>query len=243
MKVSPLLSLIPILAPLSQAAVISSGHVDVIGIGYVDEGSGFELEPHSHAEAGAIVDGVPLGADTEYEPGELTILVPTTTQSTRAGGSQWDAMGISAGSPYWFLPQSGLTADALGAPFAGIGTEELTLADWPSDIFFNLIAMSGPAGGHFSMAVVTLGNPLFVMSTANGIDFTDTWNQPAGDHRHVSWFFTQPGDYDLTFLIYGEHITDGLKTATATYSFTVVPEPSTALLAGLGALALFRRRR
>lgn len=244
MKASSLICLLPALAPLSQAAVISSGHVDVIGIGWVDEGSGFALEPHSHAEAGAIVDGSPLGADTEFEAGDLIIQIPGTTETTRLASSQWDAMGIAAGQSYWYLPSSPTLADSFGAPFAGIGTEELDPLDWSTDISITLIAMSGPAGAHFSMATLNLiGNPTFFMSTADGISGADVWSQPAGDHRHVNWYFTQLGNYDLTFEITATHATDGPQSATATYSFSVVPEPTTALLAGLGALGLLRRRR
>jgi uncharacterized protein (TIGR03382 family) len=38
-------------------------------------------------------------------------------------------------------------------------------------------------------------------------------------------------------------VTDGAKAATATYNFSVIPEPSSALLGAFGALALLRRRR
>lgn len=243
MKISSLVSLLPALVPVSQAAVISSGHVDVIGIGWVDDGSGFALEPHSHAEEGAIVDGTPLGADTEFEAGELTILVPGSTETPRLAASQWDAMGIAAGQSYWYLPSSGTLADDFDAPFAGIGTEELVADDWTTDVSITLTAMSGPAGAHFSMATLFLGAPTFFMSTADGISAADVWSQPAGAHRHMNWYFTQLGDYDLTFEITATHDTEGAQTATATYSFSVVPEPTTALLAGLGALGLLRRRR
>ena len=216
----------------------------MIGVGYVDDGFGnFELEPHSHVGAGTVIDGTPVAVDTEFEAGELTVLVPASTQSTRLSSSAWDAMGINAGDSFWYLPQSGTTADSLGAPYAGIGTEELDPADWTTNIFITLTGINGPAGGHFSMATVSLGTPTFFMSTADGISGADVWSQPAGDHRHMNWYFTKPGTYDLTFEISGTHVTDGLQSASATYTFTVVPEPTTALLAGLGALGLLRRRR
>jgi hypothetical protein len=38
-------------------------------------------------------------------------------------------------------------------------------------------------------------------------------------------------------------VTDGFVSDSGTLRFDVVPEPSTALLGGLGLLAMFRRRR
>jgi surface-anchored protein len=63
------------------------------------------------------------------------------------------------------------------------------------------------------------------------------------DHAHFGWGFTEEGTYDLTFEISGTHGVDGFKSATATYSFSVIPEPSSALLGAIGALGLLRRRR
>lgn len=229
-----ILLLAPLIGTL-PAATITGGHVDVIGIGY----EAGELEPHSHVEFGTI-DGVAVG-EGEYEPGELTFLVPGSTLTPREAGSQWDAIGVAAGVPHYFLPQSAGQADSLGSIFAGIGTEELSPADWNSPISLTLTGMTGP--GEFSLAQVLLGTPTFFMSTADGISGTDTYTQSADDHQHFMWYFTEPGDYSLTFGFAGTHVTDGAKTASATYNFSVVPEPSTALLGLLGALGLMRRRR
>lgn len=225
------------------AATITDGHVDVIGVGYVDEGSGFELEPHTHVEFGTI-DGVNFpdnGVGYEYEAGDLTIQVPASTLSTRDAGSQWDPIGVAAGESFYFLPQSSTEADSLNAPFAGIGTEELAPADWTTDITITLTGMTGP--GEFSLAKVALGTPTFYMASSDGITAGDSWSQAADEHEHFNWYFTEEGNYSLTFDFAATHATDGPQTATATYNFTVVPEPSSALLAVLGFLGIMRRKR
>lgn len=236
----PSLLLSAALATPLCAATITDGHVDIIGIGYVEESPGvFVLEPHTHVEFGT-VDGVGVN-DVEYEAGDLTMLVPGSTLTAREVGGQWDPIGVAAGENHYFLPQSATQADSLGSIFAGIGTEELNPLDWSTDISITLTGMTGP--GEFALAQVVLGTPTFYMSTADGISGADVYSQSADDHQHFNWYFTEAGDYSLTFDFAATHAEDGLQTATATYNFTVIPEPSAALLGVLGVLGLMRRRR
>ena len=235
--------LLILLPSAASAALFTSGHADVFAIGY----EGGELEPHIHAE-GATIDGM-LIADDEYEPGDITTVVPQSTfdywsnNGGRPAGTAWDPIGVAAGESFWFLPQSNggpAGAATLGAPFAGIGTEELTPGDWTGNITITLDAVSGP--GHFSM-YLDGGVPFFAMSSADGIDGSDVISVAAGGHEHYNWAFTAPGIYDVDVTVRGEHVTDGSKEASATYQFQVIPEPSTALLGLLSAGFLLRRRR
>jgi surface-anchored protein len=101
------------------------------------------------------------------------------------------------------------------------------------------------AGGQFSLWQGSV-TPNFFMSTFDGISGADSYtfaDLTAEDHAHFNWAFTEEGIYDLTFEISGTHAGDGFKSATATYTFSVIPEPSSALLGAFGALALLRRRR
>jgi surface-anchored protein len=237
MKQTPLAALVgmALSSAYASAATLTSGHVDFIGIGYVDG----ELEPHSHAHEGAVVDNGALIEDTEYELGELT--VQTTTTILRAAGSEWDPVGVAAGQSFWLFTET----ETPGQPFIGIGAEELTATDWTTPITITLTGMTGPSGGQFSLWQTDgLGVPTFFMSTLNGISGVDAFSMDLNEdlHAHFGWGFTAEGTYDLTFEISGTHI-DGEKTATATYSFSVIPEPSSALLGAIGALALLRRRR
>lgn len=227
----------------SLAAVYSAGHADVFAIGY----EGGELEPHFHAES-AVIDGIP-GSGGEFEPDEIVTLVPqstfhfVSTNGGRPAAAGWDAIGVAAGQSYWFLPQSNSGpggAATLGAPFAGVGAEELVPAEWSTPITIRLDSVTGP--GQFSMWLDGF-SPNFVIATADGIDASDFFTIAAGSHEHYNLGFTAAGDYQVNVTMSGTHAVDGFKTASATYNFGVVPEPSAALLASLGLLAAVRRRR
>jgi surface-anchored protein len=128
----------------------------------------------------------------------------------------------------------------------GIGAEELTPADWvDGEITITLTGMTGPSGAIFSLRQTSGGVPTFFMSTLDGISGADAYlmDLDVQDHAHFDWAFTAEGDYELTFEISGTHAVDGFKSAEGTYNFSVIPEPSSALLGAFGALALLRRRR
>lgn len=221
----------------AQSFVYSSGHGD-IGLAY-DAGA---LELHGHLHAGALVDGVALGADEEYAPSGFTILVPDPSIA-RPAGATWDFTGAASGSPLWFLPQSQDSAK----PFLGIGSEELDPADWTGSLSITLSSVSGP--GQFSVwQNGTFGEPSVRMSTVNGISSTDRILLNAGGHAHYNVGFTAPGLYEVTFIAAGVHAVDGPVSDTGTFVFAVqaVPEPSEyALVAGIAgaAFAAWRRRK
>ena len=226
----------------AQAALMySQGHAD-IGVGY--EAGAFDL--HFHAHSGAVIDGSPLGADTEYEADEVITLVPYNPADIRPAGAAFNPIGVSAGTPIWLLPQ----AEDINKPFLGIATEELDPGDWLSNISIRLTGISGSgvtAGGDFSLYTTDSFNvPTFYWTSSDGLDLTDLLEVPAGEHNHFWYAFTQAGTYDITLEVSGTHALDGLVTQSATYTFEVapVPEPTTALV-GIGTLgfAAFSRRR
>ena len=223
------------LVPLSlHAATLTSGHVDLIGIGY-DLG---DLFPHGHVEGGT-VDGNFL-LDDEFLPGDLTVQVSATVG--RETGTAWNPVGVGSGVSFWRMAEENIP----GEPYAGIGAEELDPSEWTSPITIALTGIVGPTGAVFSFWQTDgFGVPTFYMSTLDGIDGADVFSMDLGvsNHQHFGWGFTALGDYQLTYEISGTHAVDGFKTASATYNISVVPEPSSALLAGLGGLALLRRRR
>ena len=121
----------------SAQALYTSGHGDV-GLGELSE-----LEPHIHLESGAVVGGLALTEDTEFEPDELLIFVSDATRDYvtslggRPAGAAWDPIGVGAGESYWFLPESGLGAGgatALNTPFLGVGGEEITLGAFDGNV-------------------------------------------------------------------------------------------------------------
>ena len=238
MKYIPKSSLFALLALLvfsqfSSADIWTAGHGD-IGIGY-DDGA---LEPHWHIgnlNEEVTLDGVSqtLGAEGgEYSPAGI---IPRTNLTLDIGGT-----------PYYIFP---FEPDA-SVPHLGIGTDELATSDWAGDIVLTLTGFSGP--GSFTLYNAdTFGPTSTAMSTADGLSSSDSVSTSPQNHLHHIWAFSQTGDYSLQFEITGMYsggesdpTLHVAKSATATYGFSVVPEPSTAgLLLGAAALALTVVRR
>jgi surface-anchored protein len=221
----------------AQSFVYSGGHGD-IGLAF-DAGA---LELHGHLHAGAVVDGVALAAEVEYEPSNFTIFVPDPSFS-RPSGAVWDFTGTASGSPLWFLPQ---TQDA-AKPFLGFGSSDLVPSEWSGSLRIQLSGVSGP--GQFSAwQNGTFGEPTVRMSTADGISDADHFFLTPGGHAHYNLGFTAPGFYQVTLTATGVHTGDGAVSDTGTFVFAVqaVPEPSEyVLIAGIAgaAFAVYRRRK
>lgn len=216
---------------IAHGLLWTGGHGD-LGIGYADEEipGEFELEPHWHLGEGnesVTLDGAtgPLGADgAEYEPSDIT---PVTNLLQSIGGS-----------PYYVFPAT----ENPTVPFIGFGTEELSAGDWTGSLTLSLTGTSGP-GSFFLFDAGAFGAVSTLMDSSDGFG-SDSISLAPNTHTHYTWAFSQTGSYDLTFQVTGDHVSDGAQSASATYSISVVPEPSTAgLLLGAAALALTVARR
>ena len=215
------------LGEVRGASYLTGGHIDGPAFGYVSA-DGFE--PHFHNEGGAdgaIIDGVRVTSETEYEPDELVIVVPSTSTTT---------VGTTT---YFWLPENESDADAAGAPFLGIGLEELDPADWSGGtVTLRILDIRGP-GQFLLWQNDEFSNPITFLDTAQDIN---SFSREAGSHTHFNWGFTADGVYEIDFGIEGTHTQDGFVSGSGTYTF-MIPEPSSCLLGMLGALALARRRR
>jgi len=229
------LALSTALAPAATIYSVTGGHIDALAFGYVSnaeaalDGSltqGFEPHVHNHGGAGAaIVNGSVVTDESEYEPGDITFVVPLT--STTTFNSQ----------PVYWLPESEGDAANQGTPFAGLGIEELGASDWVGGtINLTLVSVSGPGG-------VVLWQDGFPDADVLFDSAGDIRSFAAGSHNHFNWGFSAPGSYQLEFAISGNHVDDGFQTASGVFNFDVVPEPSSVMLGLLGVPALFRRRR
>ncbi len=223
---------------VSAQVLWTEGHGD-IGVGYEDEGSGFELHPHWHIEGGT-VDGTPR-PDEEFDSSDLRLVVPNIPNAVAARNASaiWDPIGVAGGETYWRISTNSLT----GVPYLGWATEELDVLDWTGDISFALTGLTAP--GDISVYFFPDGNLTFLWASSNGITGADTFALAPGVHSHFNVAFSTPGLYEVEVTISGTHVDDGFQTATHTFGFNVVPEPSTALMLALGAglIALRRRRR
>jgi surface-anchored protein len=224
-----------ILASSASAALYTAGHGD-IGVGY----EGGELHPHWHFHSNAVIDGVVLGGDAEFEPGEITAAV-TSTATAPNDPTFNSGTGVLPGGTIWFLPQG----NTPGVPFLGIATEELTPADWNGNITFALTGVTSPSGsGHFSLWQGGVSDTFFMSTNdpANTVNGNNTLQLAPGTHDHYNYGFSEEGIWTIELTVSGDHVTDGFQTKTESFAFQV-PEPSTALLGLLGGLGLLRRRR
>lgn len=212
-------------------SLLTEGHTDV-GIDY-DAGANL-WDLHIHDE----VHGV------EYSPpSDALLFVKNSAHGTVPTGIPWTFLG-TAGSDVWTLPKV-QDPDLL---FLGFGAEEIDTGIFQDDQFtMSLRAVSGP-GTFVVYDTDSFGNPELLMSSRDGIDGSDAVLVPAGEHRHVNWAFSAPGDYVVTFDASGIRQADSQFTDSGPveYFFRVqaVPEPGAAAIFGLGgALLAFHRRR
>lgn len=243
--------LLPLVALLTAAPALcgqsywTAGHGD-IGVAL----HGGSLEAHWHLDAGAEINGLP-SAGGEYHPAALRIRT-NSTQTAPAGAPQW--LGIAEGSTVYragshsFPPNLGFAASEIGPGDDWVGGGlHVRLSGWvlPAGSDFAMLSGSTVVFSTFAPATTDSYQP-----DAGQPDFDPVGNSFflwADDHVHYSFFFSNPGYYELTFTWAGTHAEHGLLSLTDTFGVHVgaVPEPSlwAALLgcgAGLG--TLFARR-
>lgn len=213
-------------------AAYTAGHAD-IGIAFEDN----QFDLHFHADE-ATIGGVEIN-DVEYEADGVTIQVV----SSQTLSSDNAALGLLSGNSFYFLHEEN-PGDSL--PFLGIATEEIAEGVFDSDITLSLGTVTAP--GNFALwETGSTGSKIYRYSSTDASLTTDSNSLSLGaaEHYHYSYGFSTAGTY-LIELIASGSISGTNYSNSATYTFNVVPEPSTyALIAGAAALGicLLRRRK
>lgn len=242
-----------------------SGHGDIGVAFHADEN---ELELHYHLigtgtnlptdtalyDGGVISLATWIGYEADH-PGawganQIQTLVPAAAMRTNPNANIRTVLGITGTAStdvYWRLPQGGES----GVPFLGLASEDLAedAGTW-SPISFRLTAVSGP--GNVGLWFVD-GELNFVTywQSAGGLGPEDVVT-PSADHAHYTWGFSAPGIYELTleasgFRTVGAESPVLYTSDPAVFTFQVVPEPGSMILAGIGCLgtagASWLRRR
>lgn len=203
---------------------ISSGHTDI-----------FEAE---YEQVGTNAPTIHLGVHTDtghYEPADVLLEVGNAAYRSSDGFSA--DITTLLGANAWILPVDLEQAANLGLIEAGVAK-----AGFPAgSVTFTMVG-AGPANpGNF--ALFTAGSSIRLSATGSEVG-TSGFSITTG-HIHYNWGFSAPGTY--TFDLKASY-TDAnfgvLESATETYTFNVIPEPSssTLLLIGLVGMVAARKR-
>lgn len=207
------------------AANITLGHWDIAA---VFEDGGLELELGSHEGGGHV----------HYELNGATINYNFTTIAKSNVTVASSHLGL-----LWVTPHNEADADEMGMPFIGFGAEELD-APFTGPVTFTMTGFNytGSGAGHFFLFE---DDDLFWNSTAQTEAGYGSFSVNVGQHGHGEFGFSDAGLYEITLVASGNNGSP-ISSDPATFTFNVVPEPSTYALLALGALAAaawrFRRK-
>ncbi len=203
---------------------ISSGHTDI-----------FEAE---YEQVGTNAPTIHLGVHTDtghYEPADVLLEVGNAAYRSSDGFSA--DITTLLGANAWILPVDLEQAANLGLIEAGVAK-----AGFPAgSVTFTMVG-AGPANpGNF--ALFTAGSSIRLSATGSEVG-TSGFSITTG-HIHYNWGFSAPGTYTIDLKAsYTDANFGVLESATETYTFNVIPEPScsTLLLIGLVGWVAARKR-
>ena len=242
--------------PLLFCFGLTSHAVVTLSTGHVD---GFEVHYDPAAEAPEEPFGLHIHDDTtntHYEPAEVVLQVNEAAYGLQGDVfTQATRLGWSSGFG-WVLPSTqSETFDANGDPamlFLGVASDGGEVV-WAGNQFkISLISVGANNPGDFAMYrfsgsgsfsnPFTFSNPI---NTKDGVSSSDVLTVSSIEgHEHWNWAFSEEGEYTLNFQASGLLGTTLFESEVETYTFNVVPEPTSSvlLLAGLAVIAAGRRR-
>ena len=204
---------------------ISSGHVDIFEAEYENDGTN---APTVH-----------LGVHTDaghFEPADVLLEVKNSAFSNTS--LFLSSITTILGANAWILPVDLEQADILSLIEAGVAKAGFLDA---GPVTFTMVAAGTANPGNF--ALFNSSSAIRLSATGSEVG-TNIFSITTG-HIHYNWGFSAPGTY--TFDLKASY-TDAdfgvLESATETYTFNVIPEPTcgTFLLIGLVGWVAARKR-
>lgn len=216
---------------LAATTTISSGHTDIFEAEYIteDEDTGVALTtPQLH-----------LGVHTDsghYEPWEVLLEVGNSAFRSTVGFST--AVTGILGSNAWILPADLEEAGRLGLIEAGVGKVAFP---FPTDsVTFSMVGAGAANPGNF--ALFTAGSSIRLSATGSEVG-TSSFSITTG-HIHYNWGFSAPGTYTFDLKAsYMDATFGALESAVETYTFNVIPEPSSGALLLIGLVSWVATRK
>ena len=203
---------------------ISSGHTDIFEAEYIteDEDTGVALTtPQLH-----------LGVHTDsghYEPADVLLEVGNAAYRSSDGFSA--DITTLLGANAWILPVDLEVANSLGLIEAGVARTGFPDAVPVRPVTFTMVAAGAANPGNF--ALFTAGSSIRLSATGSAVG-TSSFSITTG-HIHYNWGFSAPGTYTFDLKAsYTDATFGALESAVETYTFNVIPEPSSGALLLLG---------
>jgi surface-anchored protein len=203
---------------------ISSGHTDI-----------FEAE---YEQVGTNAPTIHLGVHTDtghYEPADVLLEVKNSAYSSTSLFST--AVTGILGTNAWIL-----TADLDEAVSLGLIEAGVAKVGFPAgSVTFTMVGAGLGNPGNF--ALFTAGSSIRLSATGSEVG-TSSFSITTG-HIHYNWGFSAPGTYTFDLKASYEDADFGvLESAVETYTFNVIPEPSSGalLLIGLAGMVAARKR-
>jgi surface-anchored protein len=206
---------------------ISSGHVDIFEAEYENDGTNAPTI-HLGVHAEQSVNGVVV--DKHYEPGDVLLEIGSAAYGSTAAFSPTIISLLGANA--WILPADLDIALSLGLIEAGVAK-----AGFPAgSVTFTMIGAGAANPGNF--ALFSSSSAIRLSATESDVG-TSSFSITTG-HIHYNWGFSAPGTYTFDL----KATFGALESAVETYTFNVIPEPSSGalLLIGLAGLMAARKR-
>jgi surface-anchored protein len=203
---------------------ISSGHTDIFEVEYEQVGTS---KPTLH-----------LGVHTDmghYEPADVLLEVGNDAYSSTAGFSS--AITSLLGANAWILPDDLNLAANLGIIQAGVAKDGFPAL---SSVTFTMVGAGAANPGNFALIYSSSAIRLSVKgATLETSSFSIT-----GSHIHYNWGFSAPGTYTFDMKAsYTDATFGALESAVETYTFNVIPEPSSGALLLIGLVGWVATRK